>query len=86
MAAGSPVSQRNGRATSARYGTVLQGVAVANLTSVATSGSLPTANGSVTIADATTPTVVELLEYCFELETKLEALLASLRTSGALAS
>jgi hypothetical protein len=29
MAAGSPVSQRNGRATASRPGTVLQGVAVA---------------------------------------------------------
>ena len=86
MAAGSPVSQRNGRATSSRPGTVLQGSAVANLTVTATSGTLPTANGSVTIADATTPTVVELQEYCVELETKLEALLASLRTAGVIAS
>ncbi len=30
MAAGSPVSQRNGRATSARPGTVKKGVAVAD--------------------------------------------------------
>lgn len=86
MAAGSPVSQRNGVATSSRYGTVKQGVAVANLTVTATSGSLPTANGSVTIANAASPTVAELLEYCVELETKLEAALASLRTSGAIAT
>ena len=86
MAAGSPVSQSNGRATASRYGTVKQATAVANLTVTATSGTLPTANGSVTIANAASPTVAELLEYCVELETKVEALLAALRTSGALAS
>lgn len=86
MAAGSPVSQRNGRATSSRYGTALQGAAVANLTVTATSGTLPTANGTVTIADASTPTVAELQEYCVELETKLEALLSSLRTAGVIAT
>ncbi|SJM29745.1 hypothetical protein BQ8482_111675 [Mesorhizobium delmotii] len=47
---------------------------VAPLTVSATSGTLPTANGTVTIANADTPTVVELLEYCRELEAKLNAL------------
>jgi hypothetical protein len=65
---------------------VVQPAAVANLTTTATSGALPTADGSVTIADATTPTVTELLEYCVELEAKLEAALAHLRTLGLIAT
>lgn len=48
------------------------------LTITASSGALPTPNGAVTIADTTTPTVVELLEYCHELR-------AVLRTHGLLA-
>ena len=40
----------------------------------ASSGALPTANGAVTIADAATPTVDELLEFCVELNAKLAAL------------
>lgn len=38
----------------------------------ATLGTLPTANGSVTIADAATPTNAELLEFCVELKAKLD--------------
>jgi hypothetical protein len=53
--------------------------AIATLTATATSGSLPTANGSVTIADATTPTVAELLEYCTELKANQDAILTALR-------
>ena len=60
--------------------------AIANITTTATSGSLPTANGSVTIANAASPTVAELLEYCVELEAKLEAALAALRTVGVIAT
>lgn len=48
------------------------------ITVSASSGSLPAADGSVTIADAATPTVVELLEYCRELEAKVETLLTAL--------
>lgn len=40
----------------------------------ATLGSLPTANGSVTIADAATPTVAELLELCMELKAQIDVL------------
>ena len=40
----------------------------------ATTGTLPTADGSVTIADASTPTVAELLEAVVELNAKIEAL------------
>lgn len=58
-----------------------RGAAIAALTVTATVGSLPATNGSVTIADAATPTVVELLEYCRELEAKLEAALAAMRAA-----
>ena len=70
------------------YGTtpVVQPSAIANIATTATTGSLPTANGAVVIANTATPTVVELLEYCVELETKLEAALAALRTLGLIAS
>jgi len=60
--------------------------AIANITTTASSGSLPAADGSVTIADATTPTVAKLLEYCVELETKVEAILTALRDIGAIPS
>lgn len=56
MAAGSPVSQRNGRATSTRPGTNLQGVAVADA-----AGANPT-------------------------QAEYNALLASLRTAGVIAT
>ena len=55
------------------------GAAIPDLTVSATSGSLPTANGSLTIADAATPTVAELLEFCRELQAKQEAILARMR-------
>lgn len=42
------------------------------VTVTATLGTLPTANGSVTIADAATPTNAELLEFCVELKAKLD--------------
>ena len=60
--------------------------AIANITTTATIGTLPTPDGSVTIADASTPTVAELLEYCVELEAKLEVALAALRTVGVIAT
>lgn len=60
--------------------------AIADLTVTASSGTLPTANGSVTISDASTPTVAELQEFCVELEAKLEAALAALRAYGIIAS
>jgi len=65
---------------------VVQPAAVANITTTATTGSLPTPNGSVTIANAATPTVTELLDYCVELEAKLEDLLGKLRTVGIIAT
>ena len=65
---------------------VVQPTAVTDLTVTATTGSLPATNGTVTIADAAAPTVVELLEYCTEIESKLEALLSRLRTIGIIAT
>jgi hypothetical protein len=59
--------------------------AFADLTVTAAVGTLPTADGSVTIADAATPTVAELLEFCVELEAKVEALSARLRAAGVIA-
>lgn len=56
----------------------LTGSAATNITVTPTSGSLPTANGAITIADTSTPTVVELLEYCTELNAKIIAIQAAL--------
>jgi hypothetical protein len=58
-----------------------RGAAVTRISRTATSGSLPTADGSIAIANAATPTVVELLEYCTELEAKLEELTAKFRAA-----
>ena len=63
-----------------------QPAAIADLTTTATTGTLPTADGTVTIADAASPTNAELLEYCVELEAKLETALAALRTLGLIAT
>jgi hypothetical protein len=65
---------------------VVQPAAVANITTTATAGALPTPDGAVTIANTATPTVTELLEYCVELEAKLEDLLGKLRTVGIIAT
>jgi hypothetical protein len=64
----------------------VQPTAVADITTTATAGTLPTADGSVTVADADDPTKAELLEYCVELQAKLEAALAHLRTLGLIAT
>jgi hypothetical protein len=58
-----------------------RGSAVTRISRTATAGSLPTADGSITIANAATPTVAELLEYCTELEAKLEELTAKFRAA-----
>lgn len=57
---------------------VAAAAAVAAITVTPTSGSLPTANGAITIANTATPTVVELLEYCTELNAQLIAIKAEL--------
>ena len=53
--------------------------ALAAMTVTATAGTLPTANGSVTIANAATPTVAELLEFCMENQAKIAAIIAALK-------
>jgi len=63
-----------------------QPAAIPDLTVTATSGTLPTPDGSLTIADAAAPTNTELLEYCGEIEAKLESALASLRALGIIAT
>lgn len=63
-----------------------QVAAIAGLTVTASTGSLPTPDGSVTIAVASSPTVAELLEYCVELEAKLEAALSAMRAHGIIAT
>ena len=88
---GTTTGTKIGTATSQKIGfynatPVVQPTAVADITTTATSGSLPTPDGSVTIADAATPTVTELLKYCVELEAKLEAALGHLRTLGLIAT
>ncbi len=65
---------------------VVQQSAIANITTTASSGTLPTANGSITISNASSPTNAELLEFCIELESKLESALAVLRTFGFIAT
>ena len=91
IAVGTTTGTKIGTATTQKLGfynatPVVQPTAVADLTTTATSGSLPTPDGSVTIADATTPTVAELLEFCVELEAKLETTLGHLRTLGLIAT
>jgi hypothetical protein len=70
------------------FGTTAAGQpsAIADLNVTATTGTLPTPDGSITIADAASPTNAELLEYCAELEAKLESALAALRTLGLIAT
>lgn len=84
MAAGSPVTMSNAAATATQRGTVLQAAPVAALTVTATTGSLPTANGAITIANAATPTVAELQEFCVELNARLNALRAAFQAAGQL--
>ena len=55
-------------------GKTLRHLSPTKLTVTATAGTLPTPNGAVTIANAATPTVAELLELCMELKAKLDAL------------
>ena len=56
--------------------------AVENVTKTVTAGTLPTPDGSLTIADAAAPTVQELLEYIVELEAKVKELVTIVETFG----
>ncbi len=60
----------------------VQSTHVADLSATATTGTLPTADGTMTIADAASPTNAELLEYCRELESKVNSLLAFASAHG----
>ena len=54
-------------------------VALAANTVTATTGSLPTPNNASIIANAATPTVAELLEFCVENRAKIAAIIAALK-------
>lgn len=54
--------------------------ALTNMSVTATTGSLPTPNNAVVIANTATPTVVELLEFCVELNAKLVAMTAAIKS------
>jgi hypothetical protein len=91
IAVGTSTGTKIGTATTQKLGfynatPVVQPAAVTDITTTATAGTLPTPDGTVTIADADAPTVDELLEYCVELEAKLEAALGHLRTLGLIAT
>ena len=45
-------------------------------------GSAPTVTGTLTVSNAATPTVVELLKYCTELQAKLVLITAVLEAHG----
>lgn len=64
----------------------VQAANIADLTVTASSGSLPTPNGAVTIANAASPTVAELQEFCVELNAKMSAVIAALEGAGVSAS
>jgi hypothetical protein len=64
----------------------VQSTHVADLSATATTGTLPVADGTMTIADAASPTNAELLEYCRELEAKVNSLLAFASAHGLMAS
>lgn len=61
---------------------ITQQATIAKATVTATTGSLPTAGGSTTIANAATPTVSELLDYCTELKSKLDAVIDAIKAAG----
>ena len=64
----------------------VQSTHVTDITTSASSGSLPTASDTNTIANAAAPTNAELLQYCVTLEAKVEALLAFASAHGLMAS
>lgn len=69
------VTKQIGGATSGKS----QVTALSGVTVTATSGSLPAAGGSVTVANAASPTVAELLDLCMELKAKQDAIIAALK-------
>lgn len=80
-----------GSATTSRLGfwntsPVTQPAAVPNINTTATTGTLPTPTGNITIANAATPTVQELLAYCVQIESTVETLLTRIRLTGIIAT
>lgn len=55
---------------------------VADIVVTYTAGSAPAASGALTIANSATPTVVELLDFCEELNAKVKALADILEAHG----
>lgn len=55
---------------------------VADIVVTYTAGSAPAASGALTIANSATPTVVELLDFCEELNAKVKALTDILEAHG----
>jgi len=68
------VAQIDGATSDKAAVTALSGVTV-----TATTGTLPAAGGSVTVANAASPTVAELLDLCMELKAKQDAIIAALK-------
>lgn len=58
---------------------------VADIVVTYTAGSAPAAGGSLTIANSATPTVVELLDFCEELNAKVKAVCDVLEAHGLMA-
>lgn len=58
---------------------------VADIVVTYTAGAAPTPDGALTVANSATPTVVELLEYCAELDAKVKALADILEAHGLMA-
>ena len=63
-----------------------QVAAITDITTTATTGSLPAASDTNTIADAAAPTNAELLQYCVTLEAKVEALIDAMQAHGLMAT
>tara|TARA_R110001592_G_scaffold6128_2_gene33214 strand:+ start:8180 stop:9346 length:1167 start_codon:yes stop_codon:yes gene_type:complete len=63
-----------------------QATALTDITTTASSGSLPAASDTNTIANAAAPTNAELLKYCVTLEGKVEALIDALQRHGLMAT
>jgi hypothetical protein len=88
---GTTTGTKIGTATTQKIGfynatPVVQPAAVADIAVTFTANAPAAADGALTVADGSVPTVTELLEYCVELEAKLEDLLGKLRTVGIIAT
>ena len=71
-------------------GIQIAGTQASNITGVAitytTNDPSITPNGAITIADGSSPTVAELLEFCVELKDQIDDLVAALEGAGVAAS